>query len=521
MTLFRSSLRASCLSRVSGSFSPTGIPFFSHRTYTRRSSATYAASRGRIVIPALPADPEVVSNHMRYGAPSSFVPEDHVEYAQHMRYSAELEASHLPPPIAAVHRSQQRLSVVREEEEKQLEKMWRESKPHLRRQEALIKELGSVEAAAEELVSPTRLSFRSELQQRPLDKGILEEIYTNLHGKRIERQLKKGLTWEHWIAKGDGTAPVFTASRKAQQAFGVGGVVRLVARAVDRSQFPPVSTQEKRGAGRINRCAPEFAFVGRTSSGKSSLINALVNAAVAPYGHLQGTTRSVDFFAVGPARQVRGVDTGVLTLVDCPGYGYYHPMQATKEEGKSAESVMEAYLRSGATRTAKTAEKKVKNGKKKRKIPQKEAAVRGEETLIDVANCEEGDKEKVDTLETRLIHNPHIRPLRRVFVCVSSRGLQHVDWACCDRLESLGIKFSVVLTKTDAAPIKFLARLADYTRARLVGYRCCNELMLTSALRLAGIDKLQNLIGSMALDHHSLSNAKADDLEDWDPSAIV
>lgn len=66
-------------------------------------------------------------------------------------------------------------------------------------------------------------------------------------------------------------------------------------------------------------------------------------------------------------------------------------------------------------------------------------------------------------------------------------------------LERHRVPFSVVLTKTDRAPVKFLARLTDYTRCQLVHYKYCHELMLASALRLAGIDKLQNLIGSVAL----------------------
>lgn len=603
---------------------------------------------------------------------------------------------------------------VQFEQEKLLETLWEGSHPHLRKQEKLVRDCGGdVEAAAQELVHPTRQSFREELAQRPLDKGILEEIYMNLHGKRIERKLKKGLSWEHWIAKGEGTAPVFTASRKAQQAFGMGSRVDWWASATDASQFPlplstragilgeagglgkkkkkkkktakdstpvtpppsqmereaataaaqddhastfsvssiesapssaPLSTpvegppldrevhadtkedfpldastsssplsetktytrfpappsrpgtreeetdrsqeQEKEteipffsssttttppsssagGTASIPRLPPEFVFIGRTSSGKSSLLNAILNAAVAPYGHLQGTTTAVNFYRVGGStgggqnthRGTRGPSggaAGALTLVDCPGYGYYNPLQTPAAEAANAVRVMVDYLQHGAPfvgasrRGSLGPRMTVGEGEGKRR-PKKRNAL-SHATAQPHKDPKEEEERKGDGPSPHFFHGlaglcpPHRlprsptgqgkgggrgmsflhrgmggkelevgeaypllstgvslsplcrRPIQRVFLCASSRGLQHLDWHYCDLLESLGISFTVVLTKTDAAPIRFLARLTDYTRCRLVQYRFCKELMLTSALRLSGIDKMQHLIGSM------------------------
>lgn len=509
-----------------------------------------------------------------------------------------------------------------------LERVWEGNHPHVRKQAQLVEKCdGDAVAAAEELVHPTRPSFREELGRRPMDKGILEEIYMNLHGKRIERKLKKGVSWEHWISKGEGTAPVFTASHKAQQAFGMGGHVRWWASAREVSQFPILRAakeaphskrkEKKRPQGsslssplqnsKIHRvdgeenageaetarreetesnreveeegenglllgCVshrshrplppslphrqhptaaassssssstslllpPEFAFIGRTSSGKSSLLNAIVNAAVAPYGHLQGTTTAVNFYRVGGGS---GGSGGACTLVDCPGYGFFNPMQTPEVEAANAVKVMKDYLYQGGIwaprRRLRSIEEegrassgipkrtpppllKSRKKKKKQKGGQEESEKGTPSTFFytgvedmpaaheetnpprrrgrnEIEEEEEDEKGAGERSRGRVALHRR-RPLQRVFVCASSRGLQHLDWRYCDLLESIGVPFTVVLTKTDAAPIRFLARLTDYTRCRLVQYKCCKELMLTSALRLSGVDKMQNLIASM------------------------
>ncbi len=57
---------------------------------------------------------------------------------------------------------------------------------------------------------------------------------------------------------------------------------------------------------------PEFAFVGRSNVGKSSLINALVKANVARTSNTPGRTQTLNLF---------NVDDKIM-IVDLPGYGY-------------------------------------------------------------------------------------------------------------------------------------------------------------------------------------------------------
>jgi GTP-binding protein len=71
------------------------------------------------------------------------------------------------------------------------------------------------------------------------------------------------------------------------------------------------------GAATVDAIPPdtleEFAFVGRSNVGKSSLINALTGrTALARVSQTPGRTRQINFFDLG----------GVCLLVDLPGYGY-------------------------------------------------------------------------------------------------------------------------------------------------------------------------------------------------------
>lgn len=82
---------------------------------------------------------------------------------------------------------------------------------------------------------------------------------------------------------------------------------------------------------------PEIAFVGRSNSGKSSLINALTNRkTLARVSHTPGRTREINFFRLGDR----------LMLADLPGYGY---AKASKAMAADWQKLIFAYLRGRAS----------------------------------------------------------------------------------------------------------------------------------------------------------------------------
>ncbi|MGH1363128.1 MAG: ribosome biogenesis GTP-binding protein YihA/YsxC [Calditrichia bacterium] len=77
---------------------------------------------------------------------------------------------------------------------------------------------------------------------------------------------------------------------------------------------------------------PEFAFVGRSNVGKSSLINSLVNIKnFARVSKSPGKTRLINFFDIDEK----------IYLVDLPGYGF---AKTSKAEQNSWKVALEGYL---------------------------------------------------------------------------------------------------------------------------------------------------------------------------------
>ncbi len=77
---------------------------------------------------------------------------------------------------------------------------------------------------------------------------------------------------------------------------------------------------------------PEYAFIGRSNVGKSSLINCLVNKKeLARTSSTPGKTQSLNFFIVNEN----------FYITDLPGYGF---AQASKEARKKWEAIISEYV---------------------------------------------------------------------------------------------------------------------------------------------------------------------------------
>jgi GTP-binding protein len=87
---------------------------------------------------------------------------------------------------------------------------------------------------------------------------------------------------------------------------------------------------------------PEFAFVGRSNVGKSSMLNALTRKkGLARVSNTPGRTRALQFFEVryrpNPAARPR-----VVRFCDLPGYGY---AKVSKDERAKWTAMIEDYLK--------------------------------------------------------------------------------------------------------------------------------------------------------------------------------
>lgn len=76
---------------------------------------------------------------------------------------------------------------------------------------------------------------------------------------------------------------------------------------------------------------PEFAFIGRSNVGKSSLINMLTRKGLAKVSGTPGKTQLLNFFLINKT----------WYLVDLPGYGY---ARVSKEKQKALANLINNYL---------------------------------------------------------------------------------------------------------------------------------------------------------------------------------
>jgi GTP-binding protein len=102
-------------------------------------------------------------------------------------------------------------------------------------------------------------------------------------------------------------------------------LARFVMAATDSRQFPAPAL-------------PEFAFLGRSNVGKSSVINSLLGSKIAKTSSTPGRTRSINFFEV----RWPGKPHPELMFTDLPGYGY---AKISREVSARWPEFIEPYLR--------------------------------------------------------------------------------------------------------------------------------------------------------------------------------
>jgi GTP-binding protein len=95
--------------------------------------------------------------------------------------------------------------------------------------------------------------------------------------------------------------------------------VRFLKSATNLEQCPPATL-------------PEFAVIGRSNAGKSSLLNAIVGQGISKTSKSPGKTTLINFFEVD----------GKFRIVDLPGYGY---ASRSHKERESWAPMIENYLK--------------------------------------------------------------------------------------------------------------------------------------------------------------------------------
>lgn len=88
-----------------------------------------------------------------------------------------------------------------------------------------------------------------------------------------------------------------------------------------------------------NDGAPEFAFVGRSNVGKSSLVDCLLgNHKIVKISKEPGCTKSINYFA---ALKTRDGSNHLAYFVDLPGYGF---AKTSKDEQVKWSKIIQSYL---------------------------------------------------------------------------------------------------------------------------------------------------------------------------------
>lgn len=180
---------------------------------------------------------------------------------------------------------------------------------------------------------------------------------------------------------------------------------------------------------------PEYAFIGRSNVGKSSVINMLCdNSKLAKTSGSPGKTQLINHFIVDSIPEA-GADkkqTQSWYLVDLPGYGYAKVAQSSRRRW---EQMIEGYLR----------------------------------------------------------HRPN---LATVFVLIDSRHEpQKIDLAFLEQLRKWEVPFSLIFTKSDKETQKVVSQhVKNFLNAMRATWQFLPRHFVTSAVKKTGRDKVLEFI---------------------------
>jgi GTP-binding protein len=185
---------------------------------------------------------------------------------------------------------------------------------------------------------------------------------------------------------------------------------------------------------------PEYAFIGRSNVGKSSLINMLCNNdKLAKTSASPGKTQLINHFEIistAPSPENKNIDeTYNWFLVDLPGYGFAKVSMSSRRRW---EQMIENYLRNREN-------------------------------------------------------------LAHVFVLIDSRHTpQKIDLEFLDQLRKWDIPFSLAFTKTDKESQRIVNKnIRDFLEAMKKTWQFLPRHFVTSAVKRSGKDKLLSFIDEM------------------------
>lgn len=184
---------------------------------------------------------------------------------------------------------------------------------------------------------------------------------------------------------------------------------------------------------------PEYAFIGRSNVGKSSVINMICrNQKLAKTSRSPGKTQMINHFEISSVSREGDKDFFKWYLVDLPGYGF---AKVSQSQRKQWEKMIENYLRK-------------------------------RENLV------------------------------MVFVLVDSRHEpQKIDLDFVNQLGEWQIPFSLVFTKADKETQRLVSKnVKSFLEAMRQTWQFLPAHVVTSAVKMQGRDKLLGMISDMNKD---------------------